>query len=218
VKTMPHAFDGIIKTSFQPHFERWRSNADEEKVRVVADACRTLRNFVTDKGPPTCYKDMFPRYNAEFIKPPKEITNVKNLSGVPLGNLYSGSNDEAIASHARLQEDLLATAIKKSHSVRGGEFGDKLTGSLCTYAPDPRASEKNFLQSSVAPANGWKSELKHSFSTEAHSSRQLLRYGARPTRKGASAWLECAATPTKRVLPAVMIERSQSAPALNMRL
>jgi hypothetical protein len=220
IRTSPDAFDGIMRNGFQPHFDHWRKHASEEQVSVIADTCRSLRVFASSKGPPTCYKDMFPRYRDEDIKPPKLAEFDKNMSNVPLGNLNSMSAEEKQrrANHDKAQEEMLAAAVRRNQDVRNGSTDFRSMRPPSLPAQDVRNdSEVRQLMKQGALSNSWKSSIKASYIADVHARGQANRYGSMPVLNAAErARLECAATPSKRILTPALMERSHSAPTLNM--
>lgn len=215
VRTTSHAFDGIIRKSFQPHLERWWRKADENQVRVLAEACRSLRVFVTDEGPPTTYKYDFPQYIDARPSPP--FDKQAQLSTVPLGGLNDDTahQKESRAKLDQFNQDSLLKAINIQSERIKGKQGKWKTPICCAPPPPTNNNALACLKDGQSDANNWKSECKSSYLNDVHSMRQKMRYDVKVPQKGAFMWKECAATPRKRVIPtSVLNGRSLSAPNL----
>mmetsp|Transcript_89259 Transcript_89259/g.139713 ORF Transcript_89259/g.139713 Transcript_89259/m.139713 type:complete len:333 (+) Transcript_89259:47-1045(+) len=218
-RTTSHAFDGIIRKSFQPHLESWWREADENQVRVLADTCRALRVFVSTQGAPTTYKDDFPRYIDARPSPP--FDKQAQASSVPLGGLNDDTayQKESRARRDRLEEDSLTSAIKLQTEARSGKYAKWKTPICCAPPPANANNALACLKDGQSDANNWKSESRATYLNDVHSTRQKMRYAVTLPQKGNLAWKECAATPRKRAIPtSVLNGRSLSAPMLAMNI
>jgi hypothetical protein len=217
IRTTSHAFGGIVRKGFQPHLDQWWRKADENQVRVLADACRSLRVFVSTKGPPTAYKDHFPRYTDSEIQPSQPFDKQANLSNVPLGGLYddTAAQRESRAKRSRDEVEAIAAALKHQAGVRDGKQ-DQWKTPICCAPPPPKANNAlTNMPPGHSDANGWRSESKSRYTNDVHSTRQKMRYAVTLAQKGELAWKECAATPRKRAIStSVLNGRSLSAPTL----
>jgi hypothetical protein len=191
VRTHPNVFDGIIRNGFHPHLEAWKKQASEDQVRVLADACRSLRNFVTTKGPPTCYKEMFPQYDQVHIKPPPEKNNKKNLSCVPLGCIYAATSAEveALAGRELAHRTMIADAFQREVDVLDGsalrpDRKHKFPGP--SFAEPPQASAEMCLKGDMVDSIHWRSEGKTAWNNDVHSFGNASRFCVVHPRRGAT--------------------------------
>lgn len=175
-------FNGIIRNGFQPHLERWRENADEAKVRVLADACRGLHFFITDKGAPTQYKDDFIHHKA--TGGPTDFSSEmadKNVSCVPMGCIGATTSQERQATELRAQKfrEMLATAKGREQDIlSGAAFKTKIKMDLCSYPGIPEASADQCLKSGLAPTREWRSQGKATHNNDVHSRGAQLKFGS----------------------------------------
>lgn len=219
IRTHPFVFDGLVRSSFKPHFDRWASQANESKVKVIADACRSMRNFNKPPEPPTCYKEMFPKYPAQFCQPPPDRNNKKNLSCVPLGMIYAASSieKECLARRDQLFRDELAAARKREADVLDGTAlrpDKRMAFSTVTFVPPDQSTAADCFKGDCAPSNEWKGEIKSVHNDAVHSKRQGLKFGVIHVKRGVTklALEGCAGDHRRR--PGLS-KLSQSAPSLS---
>mmetsp|Transcript_119025 Transcript_119025/g.205916 ORF Transcript_119025/g.205916 Transcript_119025/m.205916 type:complete len:329 (+) Transcript_119025:105-1091(+) len=195
IKTLPHAFGGIIRSGFQPHLEQWQLTAGEDKVQALAETCRSLRNWSAGGGPPTTYKFLhcaFP--NAEF-RPPPEKENKQNKSAVPLGNIYAMSKAErqAEAVMKAAKQAQLDQAMKTEEDCRRGKEDRSKVNFQLTFdmaPPDPSCAEC-LGAGGHHTSKAWKSEGKSHFLASFHSRASRIKMGVKPfPRAGEREWRE----------------------------
>lgn len=182
-------FDGIVRKGFKPYLDKWRQQTDESKVNAFADACRSLRVFVTSKGPPTCYKEDFPRYADAHIKPPVDNRDQKNLSCVPMGCIghFTSMEQEAKKARDHTFRDMIAAAYKREEDILNGDaFKNKQHLKCCFFPPAPEASAEQCLKGGMAFSRDWKSEGKNAWNNDVHSKRSAMRYGITHSKRGAT--------------------------------
>jgi len=187
LKTHGAVFDGIVKNGFQPHLDKWRDTADESKVRVLADACRSLRNFTTSKGPPTCYMHMFPDYGSSNFRAPPERNNKQNMSAVPLGMIYNASCSEkaALKGRDKIWRDTLTAAYSREGEIlSGAAFKNKPHWSLCTFPDVPGGSTDQCLSYQKITSRDWKSEGRSGWNDAVHSKVAGLKFGLTHVKRG----------------------------------
>merc|ERR1719265_1226299 len=188
IKTLPDAFGGIIRSGFQPHLAQWQRSAGEDKVKALAETCRSLRTWSATMGPQTTHKHIFPSYpNAEF-RPPPEKTNKQNTSAVPLGNLYSTTQAELQVEAARkaAKQAELDVARTREEDIRTGKAAEqsKVSFKLCfDMAPPDPSCQQCLGAGGLNTSNLWKSESKSTFLASSHSLKQRRKFLHQPPPK-----------------------------------
>lgn len=190
IRTHDHCFEGLVKKGFQPHFERWRSQADEEKVKVFADACRSLRNFVKPSLAPTCYKEMFTKHSLDEVQVPEENTNKSAWSGcMPLGSIYnvSSKETEALEGRNKIHREVLRAAVQREKDVLSGHAmnpANRMPMSLCTFPKPAEASAEQCFKGGMANSAEWRSEGKTAWNNEVHSKTNGVKFAVVTTKRG----------------------------------
>lgn len=214
-----HIFDGIVRNGFQPHFDRWRSQADESKIAVFAEACRSLKVFQRDTsgGQPSCYREMYAPPKDTEIHPPPVKNNVKNLSVM---TIYKPTKGEKAALAVRDQafRDMLVKARGREKDVLDGiatHPRNRMRMSLCSYPGVPEATSEQCLKPDLIKSRDWKSDLKHNLSNDVHNPSQRTRLGAPVLPRGVTKLkLEGCAADVKRRPFASGHHGSHSSPSL----
>jgi len=217
-RTHAVAFDGIVKAGFRPYFEDWRSQADESKVAVFADACRSLRQFTMDKSAPTCYKEMFTFPDQKDIRPPPEKNNKKNKAVLTILTA-TASEKQALAGRDQTFRDTLTKAYAREKDILDGTAllpHNRLGMSLCTYSGVPEAKAEECLKGDMMEPKMWRSEGKVAWHSGMHQSMQIARHGISRDQRGTMKLrLEGCAADTKRRPLAGAHHGSQSSPSLS---
>lgn len=187
VRTSDFAFDGIIRKGFHPHLQRWRQQADEAQVRVLADACRGLRNFITSKGPPTTYQEQFVKYTGVPGGPDPSVSRKTNISLVPIGAAGHSTEKEkeALVTREAAFRDGMIAAVKRQEEIRSGhalKLENRPYIEICSFAVVDEASAQQCLKPDLCPK--WGSELKAKHNNDVHNKRQKNRLGITTTRRG----------------------------------
>lgn len=217
-RTHPVAFDGIVKKGFLPHFEHWRSQADDAKVAVFADACRSLRNFTTDKGQPTCYGEMFSRPDQKDIRPPPVKNNKKNLA--VMTKLHATTSEkQALATRDQGFRDTITAAYRREKDILDGTAllpHNRLAMSLCTFSGVPEANTEACMKADMIKSHEWRSEGTVAWNSGVHNSTQGARHGISQQKRGTvKLRLEGCAADTQRRPLAGAQHGSRSSPSLS---
>lgn len=201
-KSQSGAFKGIIKSQYKPGFEDWKENASESKVRVFADACRSLRYFNGGEKAPTTYHSVHADFPGHVSKSPPEKENLRNVSAaVPIGSIYKQSEKEALNRKAALEThaEHIACAIRRQAEWRNGRSGlgkpgeeGALSHSLRSYSELPPATIHENMK--TVPRHTAKSLTRESWSQEPHSKTQVARHGHYQIKPGETDWNMCGVT------------------------
>jgi hypothetical protein len=189
-QTPEQAFEGVLRNDYAQHFAKWRKDAREDQVRVLADAVRALRYFNSGEKPPTQY-DMvhthFPDHRPEALV---EKKNSRNVSAIPLGSIYSQSEEEAhIArkSQEKHQEHLLsATRRQDAWRKKSLTAEDQLKMNVCTYSEVADSTIHKTLK--VTAGSTPKSSCQEAWHSKVHSPLEVARHGHSFIKPGETDW------------------------------
>lgn len=184
--TPGQAFDGVVNRGYRPHLDRWRRDASEREVKVLADACRAIRYLGTSvQGrDATSHHQQFQWYPEVKDWQPSDKKNSRNISNVPLGSLYAQSAAEAKASLVRqaMHDHEVAVARKREEDIVGG------APSQMSYPLQSFKENKALRQTDAhikpgedqgvpAPSAAWRSFARATWNPDVHAQRETEKHG-----------------------------------------
>lgn len=193
------AFDGVVRKRYQPDFDHWRETAPEGQVRVLADACRSLRYFSNTGMPATSYNAVFANAGGHTGARIKEKSNSRNVSAVPLGSIYSQSEEDAAVVEEMRKDQMQATMeaaqrqLDMNRTIASANFKDKPRMDTRIFVePPPDTAHASFEANPVHPGNS-RSAARISWHGDVHSKVQVMRHGHAAIKPGERAWAQCSA-------------------------
>jgi len=197
--TTAKAFDGVVRKRYQPDFDHWRESASENQVRVLADACRSLRYFNASGGPATSYNNTFANANEYKLSRPKDKENARNVSAVPLGSIYASDEEVQHLTREGRKAQHMATMqaaqrqVDMNRTLAGATLQEKPSMGTCIFTePPPDTAHATFEFSTAHPGNS-KSASRVSWHGEVHSKIQVKRHAHSAIKPGERAWQQCSA-------------------------
>jgi len=186
------AFDGIVRKTYKPEFDRWRAQASDAQVRLLADTCRSLKFFNSDKLASTTYHGTFKSFPGHVAKLVPEKDNARNASKVPLGSIYGVSEKEKQNAAMRQVEHAqrLDTALKRQDDWLRGVVTDKISAPVFS---EPVTSSLHKVIRSM-PDRYTRSFSRDSWNNDVHNHREVARHEHRFVTPGEKDWNLCGLT------------------------
>eukprot|EP00747_Dinoflagellata_sp_TGD_P170314 gnl/TRDRNA2_/TRDRNA2_201564_c0_seq1.p1 gnl/TRDRNA2_/TRDRNA2_201564_c0~~gnl/TRDRNA2_/TRDRNA2_201564_c0_seq1.p1 ORF type:complete len:371 (-),score=55.59 gnl/TRDRNA2_/TRDRNA2_201564_c0_seq1:166-1278(-) len=165
MQTPPQAFDNadFIKKDFRPTFDRWKRKARAGEVRIVADACRSIRSLGTP--PSTNVTSYGVSFTPHKIEPRHKENRDPTKSNVPMGSIGEFSDSEIAAAKARreAQEQLIEKAFKHHQEVlkdkmHGGPLNVHQPIFLPGGARGQQDMGKTYMRHDSCPKMTWQTE------------------------------------------------------------
>jgi hypothetical protein len=187
-KTPAAAFDGVIRRNYQQDFEQWKEVANEKQVKVLADTCRALRYFNSEEKIATSYTATHTEFPGHKAVPPPEKTNHGNVSVVPLGSIYTQSEEEALRAKKtqEMHEQGLMSATMRQADWRNGKAEGK-HHKLQSYGEIPGATIHQNMKT-TPHQSGMKSVTRESWHSDVHSYSQKQRHNHKFIKPGEFDW------------------------------
>jgi len=184
------AFDSVIRRDYKPHLDGWKESAPESQVRVLADAVRALRYFNSGEKPPTQYDMVHTLFPGHRPEAPAEKTNSRNVSAVPLGAIYTQSEEEAVIarkSQEKHQQHLLsATRRQDAWRKKSLTAEDQLKMQACTYSEVAASTIHKTLKGT--PGYTPKTSCQEAWHSKVHSPLEVARHDHSFIKPGETDW------------------------------
>lgn len=185
----------MIKSRYKPEFDQWTERANENQVKVLADACRSLRYFTAGDQAPTTYHATHKDFPDHVSKAPREKDNSQNRSeAVPLGSIYKKSEKEEQAEKMALEKKAatIVAAAKKQAEWRSGSPEATLDMTLSGTFEIPGATIHKNMQ--AMRGSVLKSLTKESWHGKVHSYEEIKRHDHKSIKMGETNWNLCGMT------------------------
>mmetsp|Transcript_46202 Transcript_46202/g.100602 ORF Transcript_46202/g.100602 Transcript_46202/m.100602 type:complete len:361 (-) Transcript_46202:119-1201(-) len=223
-----HAFGDLIKESYRPHFDAWRSTADDEDLDALADTCRSLRSLDDQTRPKTTYFGLCgDRGSSTGSTPQCRWTGInhRNRSSVPMGSIKQERSRGL--PRRRLETDLARSmdeASVRAQEYRCGTAPAAHHKSLridSTPHPALQLSAHACFETSTAHPGNTRSVGQATWHPGVHGKGNPQKYGFQTVRPGERAWqasgcdvaFEMGLHSWPRKQPGMLQNRSQSMPA-----
>lgn len=192
-KTPDLAFEGVLRNDYKDEFSKWRKDAQEDQVRVLADTCRSLRWVAAQQaGVSSEYLVQFPQHSEDAGEAPSPRKNARNLSRVPLGSIYASPETSTFLNREFELTTKLSDTLARQTNLRQGRFqnqGEKIAMGVCIYRnPGPLVAGTDEPCSGCmdhgVSSNTWKSESRTAWQGDLHSKKQAQRHSNTRTARG----------------------------------
>lgn len=187
----PKAFESVTD-EYRRSFDDWKAKAPESQVRVIAEACRSLRYFNSPGLHSTTYLTDFPQYEnmdeARCKLPQKDMT----VSNVPIGDLNGAGRGTNASAQARAQkhEDDISEARRREQGIFDGTLTApdqrmRMTTTLVSQMNvEPTKATHEMGAEALAPSRDWKALGRASWTGEVHSKTQVEKHEHKQIKMG----------------------------------
>lgn len=195
-RTPQQAFNGMIRQGYKGEFDSWRkSHAGEAELKVIADACRSMRVMMPSNKSLTSYGDQFVKYEGHTPQKSSVDPLAAQVSKVPLGTLARGltSQERALKEERhRLHHAQIAAARRVENDISGGKAltlearnKARMTVNFSQITQPAEATMKpGEDQGAPAGTNTWKSLNRASWVGDVHSKTAVSRFELKSLKKG----------------------------------
>lgn len=173
-KTPDQAFDGVLRKEVRDSVHKWRSSAQEDQVRILADTCRSLRWVTTQhSGKSSEYGSRFMSPGSDVVNPPGARTNSRNLSSIPIGSIYATGDNSVFRQRQKDQAAKMQEIMNRQEQLRQGTLRNKSpkkARGICAYTgqgPPSAKADKCFQE--VSSSGNHKSEARWAWHADIHT-------------------------------------------------